>query len=272
MSIKNSLISLIVFLVFISNSYPQSAKDGRNVFDIIGSDIKESVNDGLSVYTAPLKWNKKDGITFAAFVLTTTAVYLKDESIRANSFKQHSVINDKLADAGKLYGNLIAPVIIGGGIYSGGLIMKNEDVRITGRMIFESVLYSGIVTTFFKSLLGRARPYKDKGSQFYQTFSFNTDYTSMPSGHSTVAFALSSVLANRIHNVYASIGLYTIAGITALSRIYHDEHWASDVMLGSAIGYFIGDFISSKKVNSSEGKNRISIYPGPGSLNLNIGL
>ncbi len=94
----------------------------------------------------------------------------------------------------------------------------------------------------------------------------------MPSGHSTVAFAVSSVLANRINNTFASIGLYTLAGITALSRVYHDEHWASDVLLGSAVGYFIGDFISSKRNNNTGGRGRITIYPGARNLNLHMGL
>ena len=176
-------------------------------------------------------------------------------------------------DAGKLYGNLVTPVIIGGGIYSAGLFAKNEDIRITGRMVFEAVLYSGLITTISKTVLGRARPYKERGSDYFKPFNIDDGYVSMPSGHSTVAFALSSVLANRIHNVYASIGLYTIAGVTALSRIYHDQHWASDVILGSAIGYFVGDFISSGSNKNSQGvKHGLNIYPGIGTLNLRLSL
>ncbi|MCE1164122.1 MAG: phosphatase PAP2 family protein [Bacteroidetes bacterium] len=269
---KNKIIvSIVLFLVLTAGfSYPQ---ENKNIFSIIGSDINESLKDGLRVYSSPLHWGTKDGFTLGGLVLVTGAAYLKDESFRAYAGKQHSDFNDKIMDGGKMYGNLIAPVVIGGGIYSAGLFSGSEEVRVTGRMVFEAVLYSGIVTTVFKSVLGRSRPYKNEGSQFFRPFTVDNGNLSMPSGHSTVAFALSSVLSNRIHNIYASIGLYTLAGITAISRVYHDEHWASDVLLGSACGYFIGDFISSRKSNTGQGgKHSVTVYPGLGTLNLNIGL
>jgi len=266
----NRIIVYIALIVFLMPVISDGQQKESSIFRIIGSDISESLNDGSALFTSPLHWKEKDGITLGALFVTTAAVYLKDESIRANSFKQRSEMNDEISDAAKLYGEIAAPVIIGGGIYTAGLFSKNEYIRVTGRMVFESVLYSGIVTNVFKTAIGRSRPQKEEGSQFYRLLSFNTGNTSMPSGHSTVAFAVSSVLANRINNTFASIGLYTLAGITALSRVYHDEHWASDVLLGSAIGYFIGDFISSKRNSTTGSRGNITIYPGAGSLNLHV--
>ena len=59
-------------------------------------------------------------------------------------------------------------------------------------------------------------------------------------GHSAVAFAVSSVLAGRIKNTYASIGLYSLAALTACSRVYQDEDCLSDTFLGGAIGTVVG--------------------------------
>ena len=162
---------LILFFLLPVFAFPQ---EGKGVFQIIGSDIKESVNDGIRVYSSPLHWKEKDGITFGVLALTAATAYLKDESVRAYFGKQHSDVNDKIMDAGKLYGNLVTPVVIGGGIYSAGLFAKNEDIRVTGRMVFEAVLYSGIITTVSKSLLGRARPYKEKGSEYFKPFNVRT--------------------------------------------------------------------------------------------------
>ncbi len=268
----NRILAYITLIVFLIPGINAGQVKESNIFRIIGYDIGESLNDGSALFTSPLQWKGRDGIKLGALFVTTAAVYLKDESIRANSFKQRSGTNDRISDAAKLYGEIAAPVIIGGGIYTAGLLSENEYIRVTGRMVFESVLYSGIVTNVFKTVIGRSRPGKEEGSQFYRMFSFNTGNTSMPSGHSTVAFAVSSVLANRINNTYVSIGLYTLAGITALSRVYHDEHWASDVLLGSAVGYFIGDFISSKRSNSSGGRGGIMIFPGARGLNLRVNL
>ena len=37
--------------------------------------------------------------------------------------------------------------------------------------------------------------------------------------------------------------LYSIASITAVSRVYHDKHWLSDVIMGGTLGYLIGSKI-----------------------------
>jgi hypothetical protein len=80
---------------------------------------------------------------------------------------------------------------------------------------------------------------------------FNTDQTSFPSGHATLAFAFSSVMANYLDNAYWKIGWYSIAALVGTARIYHDKHWLSDVVMGSAIGYFIGDYVSHDPENRS---------------------
>ena len=67
-----------------------------------------------------------------------------------------------------------------------------------------------------------------------------------PSGHATAAFAFAAALsgegrrrwarANRVTELLA----YTAASLVALSRVYHDRHWASDAVMGSAIGLVTG--------------------------------
>ncbi|MFW6269745.1 MAG: phosphatase PAP2 family protein, partial [Bacillota bacterium] len=59
---------------------------------------------------------------------------------------------------------------------------------------------------------------------------------SFPSGHATGSFATATVLANH----YPELGkfAYTWASLVAISRMYEDAHWFSDVVVGSAIGYF----------------------------------
>ena len=53
------------------------------------------------------------------------------------------------------------------------------------------------------------------------------------------------MLAERIDNIYASIGLYGLAGLTAYQRIYSDNHWISDIFLGAAAGIAIGKYFAN---------------------------
>src|SRR5439155_18160107 len=117
---------------------------------------------------------------------------------------------------------------------------------ITGRELLEALAYSGITTTALKIVIARARPYVDQGIHSFLPFDAANGHNSLPSGHTTVAFALSTVLSQRINNVWASIALYGAASCTAFSRMYHNQHWLSDVFLGAAIGTTAGLFVSHR--------------------------
>lgn len=255
---KNRLALLYIFLTltvlsnfsFAQNSMSSNKCDSSccvNMGSLFLNDLKISFNDGIKTFTSPFHYNTKDAIIAGAVLTTTALLFTVDDETRTYFKKSNSSFNDGLKDVGNFYGNIYPTVIIGGGFYAYGLFGDNDNIRTTGRMVFESVAIAGLITTITKSVFGRHRPYTNDGSTKFEGPTVEADYLSLPSGHATVAFALSTTLANRFHNTYVSIGLYSLAGITALARIYDDKHWASDVFLGSAIGYFVGDFISGKK-------------------------
>ncbi len=263
----------IVLLVFTVNySFAQTSRNSNvcdsnccvNLGSLVLDDFKVSFNDGLNTFASPFHYNTKDAIIAGAVLTTTALLFTIDDETRTYFKKNNSSFNDALKDIGNFYGNVYPTVIIGAGFYSYGLFAGNDNIRVTGRMVFESVAIAGLITTITKSVFGRHRPYTNDGSMKFEGPTIESDYFSFPSGHSTVAFALSTTLANRIHNTYVSIGLYSLAGITALARIYDDKHWASDVFLGSAIGYFVGDFISGKKNKETA----YHIYPTINGLKL----
>lgn len=80
---------------------------------------------------------------------------------------------------------------------------------------------------------------------------------SFPSGHTATAF----MTATMIHKEYGltlspwySIGGYSLATATAVSRMLNNKHWLSDVMVGAGVGilstelgYFLADLIFKDK-------------------------
>lgn len=266
---KSTILIILLFALLISPGLYSQEKE-TNILKIIGNDFKVSFEDGISVFTSPLKFSSGDWIKTGSSIAVTGAFMPFDVDIRKEFLKGHNNTKDKISDAGNLYGNALFPLAFGAGVYSGGLIFKDEYIRVTGRMIIEAVVFSGIITDLSKVIIGRSRPYSERGSDFYKMFSFKESFYSLPSGHATTAFAISSVLANRINNTYVSIGLYSISTITALSRIYSDKHWASDVILGSAIGYFVGDYISSGIPGKSSKKTTLRLLPYTGGICMRI--
>jgi membrane-associated phospholipid phosphatase len=147
--------------------------------------------------------------------------------------------------AAENYGDSRNAILLSGSIYGTGLFFGYPEIRKTGTMLMESLLWTGVVTTMIKATFGRSRPYMNEGNVRFHGIQFNDHYWSFPSGHSAVAFTLSSVLSERIHNTAASIGLYSLAGMTALARVYHNDHWFSDVFLSAVIGTSIGMAVAS---------------------------
>jgi len=145
---------------------------------------------------------------------------------------------DKIASYANEYGNLLVPAALTGGLYFGGLLFKNNEIRTTGRILGEALIIGGIINSAGKLIIGRARPYLNEGNGTFRPFHWGDERWSFPSGHTTVAFTVSGVLSARIKRWWASAALYSIATCTGLTRIYYDKHWFSDVVMGAILGTF----------------------------------
>ena len=220
----------------------------RSAWQTIGDDINTSISDAGMVFTAPARFDTEHWIDFSSVLLGTAMVMTQDSSGRrwvketkqsATPANPHTEL-DNLTTLGNFYGNAAVGVAIAAGVYAGGLAAGSDNVRVTGRMVFESLLFAGATTTVLKVLIGRGRPYTDQGPYAFHGLQFGADNNSLPSGHTTVAFAVSSVLAARINKPIASVLLYGLAAVTAGARIYSDNHWMSDTFVAAAIGTSIG--------------------------------
>jgi len=136
------------------------------------------------------------------------------------------------------------------GILATGIIFKNADIRRAGGRVAASVLVSALVSESVKRLVGRSRPNEDVGAFNFHPFTTLKDSAgietrgSMPSGHTTAAFAVAASLADDIHSTIADVLLYTFAAGTAYSRMNDNRHWLSDTWMGAALG-----ITSAKLVN-----------------------
>lgn len=143
----------------------------------------------------------------------------------------------------KLYGEAKYAGIGSGVIYLTGLFSRSKEIRETGRMLLQSLIYSGSVTLLLKAVTGRSRPYYSESQYDFNWFETSEEKISFPSGHSTVAFAVSTVFAEKIDTWWARTVFYSMAALTAYSRVHDNQHWASDAVLGSLIGFGTGYFV-----------------------------
>ncbi|HLX11475.1 MAG TPA: phosphatase PAP2 family protein [Bacteroidota bacterium] len=216
--------------------------------------------DAATVFTAPLHFGEKEWIETGAILGGTALLFAADEHVRTIAQRNQGTFGDNFFQIGTRYGTPWYGAGLSGVLYAGGLATSNRKLETAGIALFESLTFAGAVTTVLKTVAGRSRPYTNDGAFKYNLFQTKDEHLSFPSGHATVAFAVSSVLAEELHNTYASIGLYSLGAITMASRIYYDEHWISDTFLGAAIGTTIGITVAHLHDGES-GESKVSVAP-----------
>lgn len=204
-------------------------------------DLKTFLYDLRNVYPATFKIILKYELIACQVIMLIYASFFLDNIIRSQFSQIHNSIFDFIFSFGHWYGDGSLTYSLFLLLYIGGIFFLNDKFRDTGLLIAESFIFSGLISLSVKSFFGRWRPYTGHGSLAFLWFTFGpNDHLSFPSGHATVAFALSSVAAGATSKVYLKVFYYFLAIITAFSRIYHDQHWFSDVFLSSVIGVLFG--------------------------------
>lgn len=111
-------------------------------------------------------------------------------------------------------------------------------------LILSSYILSGIIVLILKNFISEARPAVYDALKHYPNFIENItlhNYHGFPSGHTATAFALATVLAFNSNSKYlVSMILLIVAALVGYSRVYLGEHFISDVMAGSVIGFLSG--------------------------------
>ncbi len=125
---------------------------------------------------------------------------------------------------------------------AGAIALKDPE---TGYLAANAIIYAGIATEVLKFTFGVTRPRAQAGHEPHPFRYFEDGiHDSMPSGHTSTAFALARVLAERYPKYRAAI--YAAATAVGLSRIYASAHWPSDVIAGAAVGIWSADQVMGR--------------------------
>lgn len=238
---------------------------GKYFYETIWDDIQLMGEDFYYSGHEIVNLDSENALFGFGIAATTASLLLVDEQIHDVSQKgQSQSTYDILEGFTQLgYAKYASPAA--GVLYITGLISGSEEIRSTARLMTESLILSGSITMIIRYSLGRARPYMNLGSADFNFLERNEDeFQSMPSWHVTVAFSCASVLAGKIDRWWAYAGFYGLAGAVAYSRIYMNQHWASDVFLGSAIGTLSGIVLlnaEKERQNKTGFFSYLYIYP-----------
>jgi len=207
-----------------------------------------------TVHTTRSLFTWRDGVLAGGFLIGTIAIRPIDKRSAVALQTPTRQQNRFFQTTSTIVRNIALPgsMIIGVSMYGVGRVTKEQHLEQLGLHGTEALILGAGVGSVLKDFFGRARPFVDTTGpnpddwQFFRGFKTNDDYRSFPSGHSTAAFAAAAAVSAETSRWWPwasyTIGplMYGGAAAVGLSRMYNNRHWASDVILGAAIGTFAG--------------------------------
>jgi membrane-associated phospholipid phosphatase len=202
--------------------------------------VKGYLTDAREILTSPRGWDKADWSTAAVILSVTAGLYAYDQDLKDWAQRQRNKTTDDLATILTPFGNVLYALPAAGLVYLYGEVQESEKAKRIGLLGAESIVLAGAFTGVIKIAGHRHRP--DTGDQYnrWDGPGLSTDNLSFPSLHASTAFALATVVAEESGSPYVASAAYGIASLVALARVNDNEHWSSDIVFGSAIGYFTG--------------------------------
>ncbi len=257
----NKIVTLS-FLIICSTFMSAQNNKELNYFDTILKDAEIFLMDGASFYTYPLRMDESEWLITGGIGIGTFFLVRNDDHIRTRIGTEVNKYDNNFWRIFETYGVIQYAEIAGATTYAVGLFSKNDEVRKLGRMIVQSLTYSGLTSMFIRMIAGRKRPPLTNDPLNFTGFTTNNSFQSFPSGHVTVAFAFSTVLAEYFDSPWSKIGFYGIAGLSAAERLINSQHWFTDVALGALVGIAGGMHVINEESKRNNGKiSRLSIQP-----------
>jgi membrane-associated phospholipid phosphatase len=248
------------FLLLLASVVPWSG-----LFAQEGYDFSRFKNETVEFIKTPLTWDGGDWLKLGVLaggtflVMRTVDQPVRNAVIRGGQ----QYFNSVPIEGGRIYGDFYTPAIClsGYAIYSAAT--GDQGARKIAYEIGQSALYAGAITLALKVAVGQARPYTNEGVASFRPFTFLTNeaYQSFPSGHTAMAFALSTVLSRNAGPAWLKVLAYAPALFTPVSRVYQNQHWVSSTLFGGILGYAVATWVVDRHEEGDSKVQLESIYP-----------
>jgi membrane-associated phospholipid phosphatase len=196
--------------------------------------LKRLGKDQWGIYSAPLH---RSNLKWDALFLAGTGVLIATDRQASRAVSgNHINVSQGISDAG-LYGTSAAA----GALLLSSLATHNEHAREAGILSAEAFANSVPIYGILQLTTGRERPDEASGNgRFWQNNALNSSF---PSGHAVFTWAMASVIAHEYPRPWVKWLVYGTATAVSVTRFSGREHFPSDIVVGSVIGYLVGRHI-----------------------------
>lgn len=218
---------------------------------------------------SPLNWEEKEWFMAAGVGGATLTLFFFDEYLQEWVQSHRTEDMDKISGLVKPIGEWrnVLPGLVGFYLY--GYVVEDDYGCETALIAIESLVVSGVFTQALKYSLQRHRPSVSSSARVFDgpLGPAGGGSLSFSSGHACVAFAVATVIAERYREIkWVPWVVYSLAGLTAFSRVHDNNHWASDSFFGSVLGYFTARGILALHEKKGDGGFNLFLRPDRGAI------
>ena len=233
--------------------------------------VLSGLSETKDLALAPVKWQNKDWQKFGLVAIGSFAFISIDQPLHDWMSRQPTEFTENVAKVIKPSGNIF--YLTGGGLltYGLGAVVKSPKARRFGLLLVKTQGMNALVGQPLNLLTGRELPGPGIQWDDWQGPVWSW-HTSFPSNHAQSAFALATLISMEFSDQKAlSYLAYSLASLTAISRVHDQEHWPADVFLGSCLGVFVTRFVVKNQDRNTKGS--LSLFPSLGTRHagLNFG-
>ena len=197
--------------------------------------------DQKAIWTSPVHLRLSDATWLVPLGGLTAGLFATDSEVSRHLNTAPATVHryKQLSNYG-----IGAMVGSGAGLYMLGLITHDEHKREAGFLAGEAAVDSLLAAESVKYMTRRERPYTDNAEG-----RFWDGGDSFPSEHATAAWAIAGVIAHEYTGPLPRLAAYGLASAISVSRINGQQHFPSDVLVGSALGYLVAQYVYNKHHN-----------------------
>lgn len=188
--------------------------------------------DQVDFWTAPGHMGEKQWEWAVPAILAGAGLIAGDTTIENHVPKNATTVSHAVTASNA---GVAALAGTGAGLFALGYLKSDDHKRETGILAGEAAIGAFLDTEVFKYAAGRERPFRGSG-----TGRFFVSGDSFPSMHSSVSWAIASVIAHEYPGFLPQLLSYGTAGGVSAARWVGHKHFASDVVIGSALGWYMG--------------------------------
>ncbi len=201
-------------------------------------------HDQIATWTSPARIRPHDLKWLVPLTLATGVAIATDHRAMKDVVSHDPVFNHESVDASNVMETFffVTPVAL----FGYGHMEHDEHARDAGLTGSEALIDAAFVEQGLKLIAWRERPHNDDyRGRFFQT-SVGPD-SSFPSSHTVFAWASAAVLADEYPSPMARFGIYSLATGVNITRVLGQEHFPSDVIVGSAAGWLVGHYVYGRR-------------------------